>query len=76
VFHAAAIGRSGREAEQLTLSARALARGGKDADAIKRYAEVAARYKATPYGEQSAYQVARLMLQNGRFKEAEAAYTK
>jgi soluble lytic murein transglycosylase len=76
VYQLAALSRSGREAEQLTLSARALARGGKDAEAIKRYAEVAARYKATPYGEQSAYQVARLMLQNGRFKEAEAAFTK
>jgi soluble lytic murein transglycosylase len=75
-FQAAAAGRSGREAEQLTQSARALARAGKDADAIKRYAEVAARYKATPYGEQSAYQMARLMLQIGRFKEAEAAFTK
>ena len=75
-YQAAAAARSGREAEQLTLSARALARAGKDADAIKRYAEVLARYKATPYGEQSAYQVARLMLQNGRFKEAEAAFTK
>lgn len=75
-FQAAAASRSGREAEQLTLSARALARAGKDAEAIKRYAEVFARYKATPYGEQSAYQMARLMLQNGRFKEAEAAFTK
>ncbi|NUQ75490.1 MAG: DNA recombination protein RmuC, partial [Polyangiaceae bacterium] len=75
-FQAAAMSRSGREAEQLTLSARALARAGKDAEAIKRYAEVFARYKATPYGEQSAYQMARLMLQNGRFKEAEAAFTK
>jgi soluble lytic murein transglycosylase len=75
-YQLAALGRSGREAEQLTLSARALARGGKDAEAIKRYAEVAARYKATPYGEVAAYQVARLMLQNGRFKEAEAAFTK
>jgi soluble lytic murein transglycosylase len=75
-FQAAAAARSGREAEQLTQSARALARAGKDADAIKRYAEVAARYKATPYGETSAYQMARLMLQNGRFKEAEAAFTK
>jgi soluble lytic murein transglycosylase len=75
-FQVAAAAGTGREAEELTYSAKALARSGKASEAVKRYAEVAARYKATPWGEQSAYLGAQLLLQSGRFKEAEAAYTK
>jgi soluble lytic murein transglycosylase len=75
-FQVAAAAGTGREAEELTYSAKALARSGKASEAVKRYAEVAARYKATPYGEQSAYLGAQLLLQSGRFKEADLAYTK
>lgn len=74
-FQASAAGKSGREAEELLYSARALARLGRQDEAIKRYAEVADRYKATPWGEQSAYLKARSLMQVGRYGEAYAAYT-
>lgn len=75
-FQTAAGAGTGREAEELSYAAKALARSGKDAEAVKLHLAVASRFKATPYGEQSAYLAAQLLLQTGRFKEAVTAYTK
>lgn len=75
-FQTAAASGTGREAEELVYAAKALARAGKDNDAVKGYSLVAARFKSTPWGEQAAYFKAQLLLQIGRFQEAEAAYTK
>lgn len=75
-FTLAAKSKSGREAEQGMMAAKALARAGQHKEALARYGEVFARYRSTPYGEQSAYQVARLLLMSGQFKESIAAYTK
>jgi len=75
-FQDAAAAKSGREAEQLFYAARALSRADKDDDAIKLFQDVATRYKKSFFAEKATYLQARLLLQNGRYKDAAAAYVK
>ncbi|MEJ7727858.1 MAG: transglycosylase SLT domain-containing protein [Polyangiaceae bacterium] len=74
VFQEAAGARSGREAEQLYYAARCLSRCDRDGEAIKLAQDVSARYTKTLWAERSAYLAARLLLLEGRFKEAAEAY--
>src|SRR5262249_25688876 len=69
-FQDAAQSSGGREPDQLFYAARALARADHDDDAITVYKDVATRWPKTFFGERATYHAARLMLQNGRFKEA------
>jgi soluble lytic murein transglycosylase len=75
-FREAAASGSGHEAEDLHYVGRSLARADHDEEAAKVYREVVARYPRSPFAEKSAYQAARLDLQDGRFKEAVPAYTR
>lgn len=54
-FEKAARSGTGREAEELHFAARALARAERDEDAIKKHREVAKRFRATPWGNRSAF---------------------
>jgi soluble lytic murein transglycosylase len=74
-FEKAAKGGTGREAEELHYAARALARTERDEDAIKKHREVAKRFRATPWGDRSAFMAAQLLAQTGKFKDATAAFT-
>jgi soluble lytic murein transglycosylase len=69
-FQEVAAAKSGREAEQLFYAARCLSRCDKDNDAIKIFQDISSRYKKTMWSERATYLSARLLLQNGRFKEA------
>jgi len=74
-FEKAVKGGTGREAEELHYVARSLARAERDDDAIKKHREVARRFRATPWGDRSAYAAAQLLAQSGKFKEAAQAFT-
>lgn len=74
-FEKAAKSGTGREAEELHYAARSLARDGRDDDAIKKHREVARRFRATPWGDRSAFMGAQLLAQIGRYKEAAQAFT-
>ncbi len=74
-FEKAAKGGTGREAEELHYAARSLARSERDTDAIKKHREVAKRFKATPWGDRSAFMVAQLLALTGKYKEAAQAFT-
>ena len=73
-FELAAASKTGREAEELYFAGRALARAERDADALKRYREVAARFRSSPWAEKAAFFAARLLMQTGKFKEAATGY--
>jgi soluble lytic murein transglycosylase len=72
----AAAARSGHEPEDLHFAGRSLARADRDAEAVKTYHDVVARWPRSPFAEKSAYQAARLELQDGHFKEAAQAYAR
>lgn len=55
-------------------SARALSRANRDADAIARYDEIAAKYPGTFYGEQARYLGGRLSFILGDYADAEKRY--
>ncbi len=74
-FEKAARSGTGREAEELHFAARALARAERDEDAIKKHREVAKRFRATPWGDRSAFLAAQLLAQTGKYKEAAQAFT-
>ncbi len=74
-FEKAAKGGTGREAEELHFQARALARAERDDEAIKKHREVAKRFRATPWGDRSAFLAAQLLAQTGKYKEATQAFT-
>lgn len=73
-FLKAAASPSPRRAEQLHLAARSLARLNRDAEAISRHLEVAAKFRRTRWGERSSFLAAGLLLQVGRYEEAVAQY--
>ena len=75
-FREAAAAASGHEPEDLHYAARALSRADRDADAVKAYHAMVARYPRSPFAEKSAYYAARLELLGGHFKEAAQAYTR
>lgn len=66
---------TGREAEELHYAARSLSRAERDEDAIKKHREVARRFRATPWGDRSAFMAAQLLAQIGKYKEAAHAFT-
>lgn len=74
-FEKAAKGGTGREAEELHYAARSLARAERDDDAIRKHREVAKRFRATPWGDRSAFMAAQLLAQTGKYKEAAQAFT-
>ena len=74
-FDKAAKSGTGREAEELHFMARALARAERDDEAIQKHREVAKRFKATPWGDRSAFLAAQLLAQTGKYKDAVAAFT-
>lgn len=74
-FEKAAKGGTGREAEELHYVARSLARAERAEDAIKKHREVAKRFKATPWGDRSAFMAAQLLAQTGKYKDAVKAFT-
>lgn len=74
-FEKAARGGTGREAEEMHYAARALARSERDEEAIQKHREVARRFRATPWGDRSAFMAAQLLGQIGKYKEAAAAFT-
>jgi soluble lytic murein transglycosylase len=75
-FRDAAAAASGHEPEDLHYAARALSRADRDADAVKAYHAMVARYPRSPFAEKSTYYAARLELLGGHFKEAAQAYTR
>lgn len=74
-FEKASKVRSGRTAEQLYYWARALARAGRDGEAIAKHAQVVKRFRKGLWAERASYQKARLHLLNGQFADAVKAYT-
>ncbi|MDI1450350.1 transglycosylase SLT domain-containing protein [Polyangium sp. 6x1] len=65
-----------RKVEALYQSANALARGGQADEAIKRWLDIAARFKKNSWAERSLYQAARWLLLRGRYDEAAPLYTR
>jgi soluble lytic murein transglycosylase len=75
-FLAAAALKGARQPEELFYAARALARADKDDEALRRYLDLAARFKKSYWAERASYLAARMHLTNGRWKEAAAAYAR
>ena len=73
-YRAAAAAKGPREAEALYQAARE--RAHRDGEAITAYREVVTRFRRSTYAERAAYFGARLLLQNGRFKEADQAFAR
>lgn len=74
-FTAASKVESGRTAEQLYYAARSLARSKKEEEALKLYREVMKRFHKGLWVERSAYQLAQLLQNQGKFQEAAEAFT-
>jgi len=65
---------SGFKAEAAYHAARAAERSGEVADALVRYANVAARHPGNAWAERAAYRRAELLLTSGRYADAAQAY--
>jgi soluble lytic murein transglycosylase len=74
-FVAASKQDSGRTDEQIYMAGRALARSKKEDDAVTRYREVIRRFRKSMWAERASYQLAQLLLGQGKYAEAADAFT-
>jgi soluble lytic murein transglycosylase len=65
-----------RQAESLYQAATALARSGQPDEAVRRYLDIAAKYRKNAWAERALYQAARWLLLRGRYDEAAPLYTR